>query len=148
MSRTVLTPIVAVRGGGVSLGAGTSAAVASSGMIVPGPVGAFHLEIQVLNGSSTTMSVIFRAGGYQGTPAGAVNAGYTTDQYQPFADASAGDLSVAILAGATMLFTDLDTSRFAQPPTGGAGDTGGALWIDVSLETTVKIWAIQKPYMP
>ena len=148
MSRTVLTPIVAVRGGGVSLGAGTSAAAAATGMIVPGPVGAFKLEIQVLNGSASTMSVIFRAGGYQGTPAGAVNAGYVTDQYQPFADASSGDLSVAILAGATMLFTDLDTSRFAQPPTGGAGDTGGAVCIDVSLETNLKIWAIQKPYMP
>ena len=46
-----------------------------------------------------------------------------------------------------MLITDLDTSRFAQPPTGGAGDTGGALWIDVSLATSVTIWTIQRPYV-
>ena len=146
MTRTPLTPVAAVRGGGVALGAGTSAAAASLGMIVA-PPGAWKLEVQVYNGSVSTMYVIFRASGYQGTPAGAVNSGYVTDQYQPFAGASSGDLSIAVATLTTMLITDLDTGRFAQPPTGGAGDTGGALWIDVSLETSVKIWTIQRPYV-
>ena len=147
MPRTVLTPVAAVRGGGVALGVGTAAATANVGMIVPAPVGAYKLMIQVANASISTMYVIFRAGGYQGTPAGAVNAGYLTDQYQPFAGASAGDLSVPVASNATVLITDLDTGRYSQPPTGGAGDTGGALWIDVSLATSVTIWTIQRPYV-
>jgi phosphotransferase system glucose/maltose/N-acetylglucosamine-specific IIC component len=146
MPRTVLTPVAAVRGGGVTLGAGTSAAAAATGMIVASP-GAYKLMIQVANASVSTMYVIFRAGGYQGTPAGAVNAGYLTDQYQPFAGASSGDLSVPVASNATVLITDLDTGRYSQPPTGGAGDTGGALWIDVSLATSVTIWTIQRPYV-
>ena len=140
MSRTVLPPIAAVRGGGVSLGVGTSAAAANVGMIVPGPVGPNKLEIQVYNGSGSSINVIFRAGGYQGAANGAANASYVTDQYQPFADASAGDLVVAVAGTSTTLFTDLDTSRFSQPD--------GSLWIDVSLATTVTYWAIQRPYMP
>jgi hypothetical protein len=148
VARIALTPITAVRGGGVALGVGTSAAVASTGMIVNGPVGAFHLELQVANGTSSPVNVIIRASGYQGAANGAANSGYLTDQYQPYAAASAGDLVVAVAANATVLITDLDTGRFSQPPTSGAGDTGGALWIDVSLATSVTYWAIQKPYMP
>src|ERR1035441_2671724 len=112
MPRTVLTPVAAVRGGGVTLGAGTSAAAAATGMIVASP-GAYKLMIQVANASISTMYVIFRAGGYQGTPAGAVNAGYLTDQYQPFAGASSGDLSVPVTSNATVLVTDLDTGRYS-----------------------------------
>ena len=141
VARTPLTPIAAVRGGGVALGNGTSAPIASTGMIVPGPVGAYKLMVQVYNNNgSTAMNVIFRAGGYQGTPNGAANSGYLTGQYQPFAGASAGDLSVSVAAPSTVLFVDLDTGRFAQ--------ADGSLWIDVSLNTSVTIWAIQRPYMP
>ena len=147
MPRTVLTPVAAVRGGGVALGAGTSAPVATTGMIVPSP-GAYKLMVQVYNNNgSTAMNVIFRAGGYQGTPNGAANSGYLTDQYQPFAGASAGDLTVAVASNATVLITDLDTGRYSQPATSGGGDTGGALWIDVSLATSVTIWTIQRPYV-
>ena len=76
MSRTALTPLVAVRNGGVALGAGTSAAVAATGMIVNGPVGPYKLEVLVYNNNgSTAMNVIFRASGYQGTPGQAANSG-------------------------------------------------------------------------
>ena len=139
VARTPLTPIAAVRGGGVALGNGTSAPIASTGMIVASP-GPYKLEVQVYNASGSTMYVIFRASGYQGTPDGAVNSGYLTGQYQPFAGASAGDLSVSVAAPSTVLFVDLDTGRFAQ--------ADGSLWIDVSLNTSVTIWAIQRPYMP
>ena len=148
MPRTVLTPLVGVRGGGVALGAGTAAAAAATGMIVPAPVGAFKLMIQVANASVSSVNVIIRASGYQGAPNGAANSGYLTGQYQPFAAASAGDLTVAVAASATQLIMDLDTDRFAQPATSGGGDTGGALWIDVSLATSVTIWTIQRPYQP
>ena len=141
MTRTPLTPLVAVRNGGVVLGAGVTPPVYTTGMIVNGPVGPYKLEVLVYNNNgSTAMNVIFRASGYQGTPGQAANSGYLTGQYQPFADASAGDLSVSVAAPSYVLFTDLETDRFTQ--------ADGSLWIDVSLETTVKIWAIQKPYMP
>ena len=146
MPRTPLTPVAAVRGGGVALGAGTSAPVATTGMIVASP-GAYKLMIQVANASISSMNVIIRASGYQGTPDGAANSGYLTDQYQPFAGASAGDLTVPVAPSATVLITDLDTGRYSQPATSGGGDTGGALWIDVSLATSVTIWTIQRPYV-
>ena len=139
MSRTALTPLVAVRNGGVVLGAGTAGAPAGTGMIVPSP-GPYRLEVQVAIAGAAPVNVIFRASGYQGLASGAVNSGYLTGQYQPFADASAGDLSVAVSSSTTQLFTDLETDRFAQ--------ADGSLWIDVSLATYVTIWTIQRPYMP
>ena len=139
MSRTVLPPLVAVRNGGVVLGAGTAGAPAGTGMIVPSP-GPYRLEVQVAIAGAAPVNVIFRASGYQGLASGAVNSGYLTGQYQPFAGASAGDLSVSVAAPSTALFVDLDTGRFAQ--------ADGSLWIDVSLNTSVTIWAIQRPYMP
>ena len=42
------------------------------------------------------MNLIVRASGYQGTPTGAANSGYVTGQYQPFATASTGDLTVSL----------------------------------------------------
>ena len=141
VARTPLTPLAAVRGGGVALGAGVTPPTAATGMIVNGPVGPYHLEVLVYNNNgATAMNVIFRASGYQGTANGAVNSGYLTGQYQPFAEASTGDLSVSVAAPSYVLFTDLDTGRFAQ--------ADGSLWIDVSSPTSVLIWAIQKPYMP
>ena len=127
VARIALTPITAVRGGGVALGVGTSAAVASTGMIVNGPVGAFHLELQVANGTSSPVNVIIRASGYQGTPGQAANSGYLTDQYQPYAAASAGDLVVAVAANATVLITDLDTGRFSRSPLSAAVVSRSAL---------------------
>jgi len=141
MSRTALTPVSLSRNAGSSLGAGATPD-ATNGNIVAGPVGPFHLGILVLNADSSNHNLIIRASGYQGVPTGAANSGYITDQYQPFAAASVGDLTVTCLhtGGGYTLIEQLDTDRFSQPD--------GSLWLDWAASTSMTVWVWQRPYMP
>jgi hypothetical protein len=137
-ARTALTAIAAAKVGGVSAGAGTEPDH-TNGNVVVAP-GAFKSLLVVAN-ASTAVNLIVRASGYQGVPTGAANSGYTTDQYQPFATASIGDLTVS-LTGSVTTVVDLsqDTGRFTQPD--------GSLWLDWGTATNLLAWVIQLPYMP
>jgi hypothetical protein len=142
MSRTALTVTqLTTRDTGVNLGAGVTPD-ATNGNIVAGPIGAWHLTILVLNADSSNHTLIARAGGYAGAATGAANASYGVDQYQPFAQASVGDLSVtcAHTTGGYTLIESLTTDRYAQ--------SDGSLWLDWSASTSLTVWVIQKPYMP
>lgn len=140
-ARTALTPVSLSRDGGTNLTAGATPD-ATNGNIVAGPVGAFHLSILVLNADSSDHTLIIRAGGYAGVPTGAANSGYVTDQYQPFAQASVGDLSVTCghATGGYTLIENLTTDRFSQ--------ADGSLWLDWSASTSMTVWVAQRPYMP
>lgn len=140
-ARTALTPVQLSRNAGSSLGAGVTPD-ATNGNIVAGPVGPFHLGILVLNADSANHSLIIRAGGYSGVPSGAANSGYVTGQYQPFASASTGDLTVTCLhtGGGYTIIESLETDRFTQ--------ADGSLWLDWSASTSMTAWIIQRPYMP
>lgn len=139
--RTALIPVQLGRDGGSGIGNGATPD-AVNGNIVAGPVGAFHLGILVLNADSSNHNLIIRAGGYQGVPSGAANSGYLTDQYQPFAAASVGDLTVtcAHTGGGYTLIESLTTDRFSQQD--------GSLWLDWVASTSMTVWVWQKPYMP
>lgn len=141
MARTVLNPVSIGRDAGVSLGSGATPD-AANGNIVAGPVGPWHLAILVLNADSANHNLLVRASGYQGVAAGAANSGYLTDQYQPFAQASVGDLTVtcAHTGGGYTLIESLTTDRFSQQD--------GSLWLDWTASTSMTVWVIQKPYMP
>lgn len=140
-ARTALTPVQLARNAGSSLTAGATPD-AVNGNIVAGPVGAFKLGILILNADSANHSLIIRAGGYQGVPGGAANSGYITDQYQPFAQASVGDLTVvcAHTGGGYTLIEALENDRFSQQD--------GSLWLDWTASTSMTVWTFQKPYMP
>jgi len=138
MARTVLTASQLPSVGGVDAGAGT-APDAVNGNIVASP-GPFKSLIVITN-TGSAQTLIVRASGYQGVPGGAANSGYLTGQYQPFATASSGDLSVAITADATTVVGwEQDVERFAQ------GD--GSLWLDWSASTGLTVWMIQRMYLP
>ena len=141
MARTVLNPVSLTRDGGVSLGNGATPD-ATNGNIVAGPVGPFRLSILVLNADSSNHSLLVRASGYAGVPTGAANSGYVTDQYQPFAQASVGDLTVvcAHTAGGYTLIENLTQDRFAQ--------SDGSLWLDWTASTSMTVWLAQRPYLP
>jgi hypothetical protein len=142
MARTALTVIQAsTRDTGYSLGSGATPD-ATNGNIVAGPIGAWHLTILVYNADSSNHNLIIRAGGYAGAATGAANSGYTTDQYQPFAQASVGDLTItcAHTSGGYTLIESLTTDRFGQ--------SDGSLWLDWSASTSMTCWVAQKPYMP
>lgn len=141
MARTPLNPVTLSRDGGSGLGNGATPD-ATNGNIVAGPVGAFKLGMLILNADSSNHNLIIRAGGYQGVPSGAANSGYLTDQYQPFAQASVGDLTItcAHTAGGYTLIESLTTDRFSQQD--------GSLWLDWVASTSMTVWVWQKPYMP
>jgi len=142
MARTALTVTqLTTRDTGANLGAGVTPD-ATNGNIVPGPIGAWHLAILVLNADSSNHTLIVRASGYAGAATGAANASYAVDQYQPFAQASVGDLSVtcAHTTGGYTLIESLSTDRYSQ--------SDGSLWLDWSASTSLTVWVAQKPYMP
>jgi hypothetical protein len=138
MARTVLTAIQLANVGGVNAGAGT-VPDHTNGNIVASP-GAFRSLIVVSN-SGSAINLIIRASGYQGTPTGAANSGYTTGQYQPYATASTGDLTVSLTANVTTIVDlERDVERFTQ------GD--GSMWLDWGSPTNLLVWMAQRPYMP
>jgi hypothetical protein len=142
MSRTALIPVqLTTRDTGGSLGNGATPD-ATNGNIVAGPIGAWHLTILVLNADSSNHNLIVRASGYAGVPTGAANSGYVTDQYQPFAQASVGDLTItcAHTSGGYTLIESLTTDRFSQ--------SDGSLWLDWAASTSMTVWVAQKPYLP
>lgn len=141
MARTALIPVQLTRDGGGSLGSGVTPD-ATNGNIVAGPIGAWHLTILVYNADSSNHSLLVRASGYAGAATGAANASYTTDQYQPFAQASVGDLTVvcAHTSGGYTLIESLTTDRFSQ--------SDGSLWLDWTASTSMTVFIAQKPYMP
>jgi hypothetical protein len=140
MARTVLTAAqLPSYAGGVNAGAGV-VPDHTNGNIVASP-GPFRSLIVVSN-TGSAVSLIVRASGYQGTPTGAANSGYVTGQYQPFATASIGDLTVSCTADVTTV-VDLegDTERFTQ--------SDGSMWLDWAAATTdLLVWVAQRPYMP
>jgi hypothetical protein len=133
MARTALTAVAGVRNGGTALGAGATPDATNGNIYAAGP---FKAEVIIHNGDSSAHSVIVRAGGYQGVPTGAANSGYVTDQYQPFAQASAGDLTVSVAATSYTVLT-LETDRFIQPD--------GSLWLDWSASTSMTVYVKQAP---
>lgn len=133
MARTALIAVTGVRNAGTALGAGATPDATNGNIYAAGP---FKAEVIIHNADSSAHSVIVRAGGYQGVPTGAANSGYITDQYQPFAQASVGDLTVAVAATSYTVLT-LETDRFTQPD--------GSLWLDWSASTSVTVWVKQSP---
>jgi hypothetical protein len=138
MARTALTAVQLANVGGVNAGAGV-APDATNGNIVVSP-GPFRSLIVVYNTGSSA-SLYIRASGYQGTPTGAANSGYVTAQYQPFATASTGDLTVTLGASVyTVVDLEQDPERFTQ--------SDGSLWLDWSTSTDITVLMLQRPYMP
>jgi hypothetical protein len=133
MARTPLTAVTAVRSGGTPLGAGATPD-ATNGNVYP--AGPFKAEVIIHNADSSAHSVIARAGGYQGVASGAANSGYVTDQYQPFAQASVGDLSFSVAATSYAVLT-LESDRFTQPD--------GSLWLDWTASTSMTVYIKQGP---
>jgi hypothetical protein len=138
MARTALTAALLPNNGGVSAGAGVIPDHTNGNIYAsPGP---FKSEIIVANAGSA-INLIVRASGYQGVPAGAANSAYTTDQYQPYATASIGDLTVSLTANATTVVAfERDAERFTQPD--------GSLWLDWGTATNLLVFLVQHPYMP
>jgi len=138
MARTVLTATQLPNVGGVSAGAGVEPDHTNGNIVAsPGP----FRSLVVVQNSSTAVNLIVRASGYQGTPTGAANSSYTTDQYQPFATASIGDLTVSLTANATTVVDfEQDSERFTQ--------ADGSLWLDWGTVTNLLVWILQRPYMP
>jgi hypothetical protein len=141
MARTVITPVALGRDAGVNLTAGVTPD-ATNGNIIPGPVGGYHLSILVYNADSSNHSLYIRASGYAGAATGSANASYATAQYQPFAQASVGDLTVtcAHTTGGYTVVESLSTDRYAQ--------SDGSLWLDWSASTSMTVFVWQRPYMP
>jgi hypothetical protein len=138
MARTILEATQLANVGGVSIGAGVTPDH-TNGNIVPSP-GPFHGYLIVQN-TGSALSLIVRASGYQGTPAGAANSSYVTGQYQPFATASTGDLTVTLGADVTtMVAFDQDVERFTQ--------SDGSVWLDWSASTDLTAWFVTRLYMP
>ena len=138
MSRTVLTATQLLNVGGVNGGAGTEPDH-TNGNIVASP-GPFKTLIIVSN-SGSAVNLIVRASGYQGTPTGAANSGYVTGQYQPFATASTGDLTVSLTGSVTTVVNlSQDEERFTQ--------SDGSLWLDWGTVTDLLCWVVTLPYLP
>ena len=137
MSRTAFSAIQLDNVGGVNAGAGVVPDHTNGNIIVsPGP---FKVVIVVAN-SGSAVNLIVRASGYQGTPTGAANSGYVTGQYQPFATASTGDLTVSLTADVTTVVTfEQDEERFTQ--------SDGSLWLDWGTDTDLLVWVLQRPYL-
>jgi hypothetical protein len=132
MARTPLTAAAAVRNGGTPLGNGATPDATNGNIYAPGP---FKAEFIIHNADSSPHSVIVRSGGYQGVPGGAANSGYVTDQYQPFAGASAGDVTVVVAATSYLMLRQLDGSRFAQ--------ADGSVWLDWTANTSMTVYVVQ-----
>ena len=137
MARTTLTAVQLPGVGGAS--ATLVAPDATNGNIVASP-GPFKALIVITN-SGSSASLYVRASGYQGTPTGAVNSGYVTDQYQPFATASIGDLTVTLAASETTAVSLVqDVGRFTQ--------ADGSMWLDWSTASGLTVAVYQELYMP
>jgi hypothetical protein len=138
-ARTVLTAVQLPNVGGVAQGAGATPD-AVNGNIVASP-GPFKSLVIAKNADSSSHSLIIRASGYQGVPSGAANSGYLSGQYQPYATASRGDLTVVVVNGTTQVVCfDVDTERFTQ--------ADGSLWLDWTASTSMTVSVVQRPYMP
>jgi hypothetical protein len=137
MARTVLTATQLPGVGGAS--ATLVAPDATNGNIVASP-GPFKAVIVVTNtGSSASLYV--RASGYQGAATGAANASYVTGQYQPFATASIGDLTVTLASDETTVVSLVqDTGRFTQ--------ADGSMWLDWSTASGLTVAVFTELYMP
>jgi hypothetical protein len=138
MARTALTATQLANVGGVSAGAGVAPDATNGNIVVsPGP----FRSLIVIDNTGSSASLYIRASGYQGTPTGAANSGYVTAQYQPFATASTGDLTVTLTASVyTVVDLEQDPERFTQ--------ADGSLWLDWSTSTDITVLMLQRPYMP
>jgi hypothetical protein len=139
MARTVLTATQLPNVGGVDAGAGAEPDHVNGNIVAsPGP----FRSLIIVSNTGSALNLLVRASGYQGTPGGAANSGYVTGQYQPFATASTGDLTVTLTADATTIVDlEQDTERFTQ--------ADGSMWLDWSAATTdLLAWVAQRPYMP
>jgi hypothetical protein len=138
MARTALASFQLPNVGGVNAGAGV-APDHTNGNIVASP-GPFR-SLLIISNSGSSASLIIRASGYQGAASGAANASYVTAQYQPFATASVGDLTVTLAASVTTVVDlNVDSERFTQ--------ADGSMWLDWSTASGLLVWAVQRQYMP
>jgi hypothetical protein len=139
MARTTLTAVQLPNIGGIAQGNGATPD-ATNGNIVASP-GPFQALVIVKNADSSSHSLIVRASGYQGVATGAANSGYVTGQYQPYATASIGDLTVAVAASTTeLVWFGVDVERFTQ--------NDGSLWLDWTASTSMTVYIAQLPYSP
>jgi hypothetical protein len=138
MARTALTATQLLNVGGVNAGSGVEPDHANGNIVAsPGP---FKTLLFVQN-TGSAVNLIVRASGYQGVPTGAANSGYVTGQYQPFATASTGDLTVSLTADETTVVNlSQDPERFTQ--------ADGSMWLDWGTPTDLLVWAVTLPYMP
>jgi len=140
MARTTLAVASLTRDAGTALGAGVTPD-ATNGNILLGPNGGYNVGVLVYNADSSNHSLIVRASGYAGVATGAANASYATDQYQPFAQASIGDLTVSCLhtGGGYTLIESMTTDRFSQ--------SDGSIWLDWTASTSMTVWVWQRPFI-
>lgn len=139
MARTALTTALVplARDAGVALGAGqTPDAVNGNSVPVPGP---YLARIMIKNGDASSHSLVLRASGYTGGPTGAANSGLQPAWNQIFSQATKGDLTVAVAAGATEVVTISDNDRFVQ--------SDGSMWLDWSASTSMTVWVLTEPYV-
>jgi hypothetical protein len=139
MARTALTVDQLSANGGKILTAPLTVPAAATGVVVASPGGHKLLLTATNAAGSGSVNCIIRASGYQGTPNGAANSSYVTDQYQPFAQASVGDLTVAVGFGTSVQIGPLDTDRFSQPD--------GTLLVDFSSPTSMTVSAVRLPFV-
>jgi hypothetical protein len=125
---------------GEALPASLQAADATNGNILAFTTGtsygAFQTLLYVVNGDSSSHTVIIRGSGYTGTASGAANSGIPSPPFD-HAQASVGDLSVAVAAGKTEVIGPFTTDRFAQ--------SDGSLWFDWSAATDMTFAVLQLP---
>lgn len=139
MARTAFTTalVALTRDTGVALGNGQTPD-ATNGNSVPSP-GPFQAQIMIKNADSAAHSLVLRASGYTGTPTGGANSGLVAAYNQIFSQATKGDLTVAVAAGATEVITLSDNDRFVQ--------ADGSMWLDWSASTSMTVWVLTRPYV-
>lgn len=129
-ARTAITPIALTRDSGAAAGSGTNVD-ASNGMTVAAP-GPYRVIVRVDNGDASSHTVTVRAGGSGVTASGGSAVAV------PYTQATVGDLTVTVAAGASQFIVIDTTDRFAQ--------ADGSLSLDFSAATSMKVWVFQLPY--
>jgi hypothetical protein len=138
MARTALSATQLPNVGGANVGAGVAPDHTNGNILAsPGP----FRSLLIVSNSGSSASLIIRASGYQGVASGAANASYVTGQYQPYATASIGDLTVTLAASVTTVVDlGVDAERFTQ--------NDGSVWFDWSTASGLLVFAVQRQYLP
>lgn len=135
-ARTLIAPTALIRDGSVAQGAGVSIApLVAAGATIASP-GPFKLLLLASNTAGTSQNVILRASrsGVDASGNAQSNAVWNT----VFTQATVGDLTVAVAAGASAWILPTTTDRFTQDD--------GSMSIDFSGGFTGTLWVVQFPY--